>query len=208
MYKYIIMKINHIIENTEQQYEWSVLHHYDRKKEYKSVGPFQSKEQAYDWIDKNQYKRHPTNPAWGELVIDRIVKTPKKLQENEENTEQQFRWLIKINDKPAAHYPSESEALNIKNQLKRKLGPAVNIEIEKIPAKKYKIAETLNPGNELPSLPTEQTHMIYKYASNSWKPLVRFPTRQEAEEYCTELESKTSGKYKIKSITYPKTQYE
>jgi hypothetical protein len=202
------MKINHIIENEDQQYDWSVLYHYDRRKEYLSAGPFASKEQTYAWIDDNKYKRHSTKPAWGELIIDRIFKTPKKLQENEENTEQKFRWLIKINDQPAAHYPSESEALSIKKQLKRKLGPAVNIEIEKIPANKYKMSETLNPDNELPSLPTEKTHMIYKYVGNSWKPLVRFPTRQEAEEYCKDLETNTPGKYKIKSITYPKTQYE
>lgn len=48
------------------------------------------------------------------------------------------RWLLSIDGKPAAHYPSKAEAIKIKRELTVKLGMKHVIEIKEVPRDQLK----------------------------------------------------------------------
>lgn len=61
-----------------------------------------------------------------------------ELLESENST----RWLLSIDGKPAAHYPSAAEATKIKRQLTLKFGMKHTIEIKEVPAKQFKFKQS------------------------------------------------------------------
>lgn len=127
-----------------------------------------------------------------------------------ENETAQTRWLLIINGKPAAHYPSKNEAAEIKRELTLKLGSDYKIEIKSITTdelKKKKIEEAMHPSNRDNSGYWVTRWVLYVDDNNKWKAVAHYRTEESAEEVGKEYTKQHGGKYKVEMQDVPKTKY-
>ena len=123
-----------------------------------------------------------------------------------EGENKQNRWLLLIDDKPVAHYPNRPEAVKIKQQLTRKLGPTVKIDIVEIPANKYKF-ESIHPSNRDNSGWWVSRWVLYVGDESRWNRVAHYRTEEAAAKDGKDYAKKHGGSYKVELEDVPRTKY-